>query len=98
MDPAAMTVSPAQHEALARFLAERKIRLQVLAQAGGSVRVVESDAPRRCTLSRLYVGGFIPCETARALAARLDLPVGQVGQLLEFLHIKVRQCALGCFK
>jgi hypothetical protein len=85
-------------EALTCFLKARKISLQVLSGAGGSVRVLEPEAPQRCTLSRLYVGGFIACETARALAVRLNLRVSQMGQLLDFLNIKVRHCGLGCFK
>ena len=99
MEPPALSVPPARLEALTRFLKARRISLPVRTGAGASVRVLEEpEARRRCTLTRLYVGGFIPCETARALAARLNLRVGQMGKLLDFLNIKVRQCGLGCFK
>jgi hypothetical protein len=76
----------------------------VLTGARGTVQLLEpaasspTEARPCCTLNRLYVGGSVPCETARALASRLDLRVSQVGKLLDFLHIKVRRCGLGCFK
>ena len=85
-------------DSLSRFVRTTRLPLEVVAGAPGAVHVLAADEPRRCTLSRLYVGGFIACETARALALRLGLRVGQMGKLLDHLHIKVRRCGLGCFK
>lgn len=64
----------------------------------GTVVVVTGEAGKRCTRRRLYVGGTIACETARAMAGVLGLTVRQMGELLDVLQIKVRQCGLGCFR
>jgi len=62
-----------------------------------TVRVVTADERRRCGLRRLYVGGFIACETARGTAVKLGIRTRQMGKLLDFLSIRVRSCGLGCF-
>ena len=98
MEPAALSVPEEMLEPAARFVKAGRLPLEVVAGAGATVRVTAAEAPRRCTPSRLYVGGFIACETARAMAGRLGLHVSQMGKLLGFLHIKVRQCGLGCFR
>jgi hypothetical protein len=90
-------------EATARFVKTSRLPLAVVTGAAGTAQVLAPEAaaaeePRRCTLSRLYVGGSIPCETARTLAPRLGLRLGQMGKLLDHLHIKVRHCGLGCFQ
>jgi len=85
------------HESLCRFLRSARLPLRVVTGNEGTVRVVCSERPGSCTVRRLYVGGSIACETARAVATRLGLRVGQMGRLLDFLGIKVRRCSLGCF-
>jgi primosomal replication protein N len=85
-------------EGVVRFVKARRMPLEVVAGEGGEVRVVTAEERRRCGGSRLYVGGFIACESARAMAGRLGLRISQMGQLLDFLNIKVRNCGLGCFK
>ena len=62
-----------------------------------TVRVVTADERRRCGLRRLYPGGFIACETARGMAVKLGIRTRQMGKLLDFLNIRVRNCGLGCF-
>jgi len=61
------------------------------------VQVVAADERRRCGLRKLYMGGFIACETARGTAVKLGIRARQMGKLLDFLDIKVRNCGLGCF-
>ncbi len=85
------------HDSLRGFLQSARLPLQVVAEAEGTVQVIASEPPRRCSVRRLYVGGTIACETARAMAGRLGLRVPEMGRLLDFLHIKVRNCGLGCF-
>jgi hypothetical protein len=84
-------------EALTRFVKAGRLPLEVVTGGPGAVQVLAADGPRRCASGRLYVGGFIACETARTLALRMGLRVGQMGKLLDHLHIKVRSCGLGCF-
>ena len=62
-----------------------------------TVQVMQVNERRRCGLRRLYVGGFIACETARGTAVKLGIRTRQMGKLLNFLNIKVRSCSLGCF-
>ena len=98
MERAVLSVPADMLESTARFVKARRIPLEVLAGDGGAVQVRTAEAPRRCGADRLYVGGFIACERARDLAARLGLRVNQMGTLLDFLGIKVRSCGLGCFR
>ncbi|MBW8017578.1 MAG: hypothetical protein FVQ82_15475 [Planctomycetes bacterium] len=50
-----------------------------------------------CTLSVLYSRGRISCSTARAIAKNIEIPLAAMGELLNHLNIKVKQCELGCF-
>jgi len=84
--------------ALSEFLAAEGIRLAVVPTGDDcTVQVVVGNERRRCGLRRLYTGGFIACETARSMAVKLGVRTRQMGKLLNFLNIKVRNCGLGCF-
>ena len=84
-------------EAVVNFVSGAGIALPVVADDDCTVQVVKADERRRCGLRRLYVGGFIACETARGTAVKLGIRTRQMGKLLDFLDIKVRSCSLGCF-
>ena len=98
MELTTLSVPPGMLDSTVRFVRASRLPLEVIVGSGSAVQVSVADGPRGCGLSRLYVGGFIACETARAMAAGLGLRAGQMGKLLEFLNIKVRRCGLGCFK
>jgi len=84
--------------ALSEFVAAEGIRLAVVPTDDDcTVQVVAANERRRCGLRRLYTGGFIACETARSMAVKLGIRTRQMGKLLDFLNIKVRNCGLGCF-
>lgn len=83
--------------------------LQKLFEAGGRVEVVSegdcsvqvnsvvSDEPVEATLTDLYIGGWIACPTALALAAKLNVGPRRIGALCNKLDIKIKHCSLGCF-
>ena len=98
MESATLHVPPEMLDSLSRFVKTSRLPLEVLSRPPAAVQILPAARPRRCTMTRLYAGGFIACETARTLALRLGLRVGQMGKLLDYLHIKVRSCGLGCFK
>lgn len=83
---------------IANFVNAEGIGVVLVSGDDCTVEVVEADERRRCGLRRLHPGGFIACETARGMAAKLGIRVRQIGKLLDFLNIKVRNCGLGCFK
>ena len=84
--------------ALSEFVAAEGIRVGVVPTDDNcTVQVVVANERRRCGLRKLYPGGFIACETARSMAAKLGIRTRQMGKLLDFLNIKVRNCGLGCF-
>jgi len=85
-------------EPIANFINAEGIAVDLTSGDACTVEVVNADERRRCGLHRLYPGGFIACETARAMAAKLGIRTRQMGRLLDFLNIKVRNCGLGCFK
>ena len=41
--------------------------------------------------------GKLTCEEAHALAARLDIPLKEIGALCDQLKIRISACQLGCF-
>jgi len=83
---------------LAAFIARENIALQFAISEHAEVVVHESSERRECGLVQIYCGGWIDCETARAMAEKLAIPKRDFGKLLNFLDIKVRNCALGCFQ
>jgi len=85
-------------EPVANFVTAEGIRLDIAVTDDCAVEVVAADERRRCGLRRLYTSGFIACETARSMAVKLGIRTRQMGKLLDFLNIKVRNCGLGCFK
>jgi len=95
---AEISVPAEMAEELAQFLAAETIDLKPVADDSGEVRIVPTGPDRQeSDLQTLYVGGWISCETARALAKKLTIDPGQMGSLLDHVHVKVRRCALGCF-
>ena len=91
-------VPAALREPATDFVNSQGIKLTVVAGDDCTVQVVQAEERRRCSVRRLYAGGFIACETARGVAVKLGIRTGQMGKLLDFLNIKVRNCGLGCFK
>ena len=96
MEQATLGAAADMQESLSRLVRAGGLPLGVVGGTG-SVQVGAAEEPRRCTTRRLYVGGYIPCATARTMAARLGLRMSQMGKLLELLHVRVRACELGCF-
>lgn len=74
------------------------IDTEVVTDGNHDVAVVQCDDRRESDLDTIYSGGWIACETARALAKKLGIPVRQMGKLLNYLAVKIRRCSLGCFE
>ena len=91
-------VEPSMSQKLADFLAKERIALAAVTDGHCEVRVFRCDDRKACNLETIYSGGWIGCEKARALAKRLSIPVRQMGEMLDFLDVKIRDCGLGCFK
>ncbi|MHC4122562.1 MAG: hypothetical protein ACYSSI_03235 [Planctomycetota bacterium] len=83
---------------LEEFLKAEEIKIEVLTQGDCDVRIFPCEARKESDLNTIYSHGWIGCETARALAAKLGVPVGQMGKLLNYLDVKIRKCGLGCFE
>ena len=62
------------------------------------VRVVVSEGRQQSDLQTIQAGGWIACATAWAMAARHDLSVRKLGELLNLFDVKIKECCLGCFK
>ncbi len=80
-------------------LAERFAAAGVVmaADRDSAALTIRQEAGRQSDMDVLYADGWIACETARATADRLDIALPAMGELLELLNVKVRQCGLGCF-
>ncbi len=48
-------------------------------------------------LQELYPEGKIRCSEAREVAAKLNIPLGDMGELCDLAGIKISACELGCF-
>ncbi|NIM20563.1 MAG: NTP transferase domain-containing protein [Candidatus Latescibacteria bacterium] len=82
---------------LVAFLSKEGIGLAVSAGGENEITVISSEERRECTISELYPGGWITCEVARAIAEKLNVRYRDVGKILNFYEIKIRECGLGCF-
>ena len=79
------------------FFTGRDMSIEIVTE-GGDLKVEDTGAEcRESTLSTLYSRGWITCPTARAIAENLDITLAQMGEMLDHLNVKARQCALGCF-
>ena len=85
-------------EQLQKFLEAEEIKIEVVTDGNYDVTAVKCDDRKESNLNTIYSGGWIVCETARALAKKLKISVRQMGKLLDNLEVKIRACSLGCFK
>ena len=83
---------------LKEFLNIEEIDIEFTTEGHCDVTVVQCDERKESDLNTIYSSGWIACETARALAKRLEIPVKQMGKLLDRLDVKICRCSLGCFK
>lgn len=90
-------VDSAMADELAGFVADEGIGLGVVTEQGGDVTVAMCHDRRQSDLETIYSGGWVACEAGRALAGKLQITVGQMGRLLNYLDVKIRKCELGCF-
>ena len=80
-----------------KFIEDSGIALEI-AQTGCDLTVKDSGTERlQSDLETLYSGGWISCPNAFALAGKLGVPVAQIGEMLNCLKVKVKNCQLGCF-
>jgi len=93
----ALRVPEAMLESVSAFCRAADIPLDVVSTGHCSLDVVEAAQRCPCSLSCLYIGGWISCGRAHVIAARLDIQTRQMGRLLSFLNINIRHCQLGCF-
>ena len=84
-------------ENLRAFTAAENLDLEIESGSGGEVEVRETTGKRQCEEKVLFVGGWIDCPLAMSMAGRLDIPLGKMGDFLNQLKIKVKDCQLGCF-
>ena len=75
-----------------------KIDLEVVTNIQCEINVTTCDERKESNLDIIYSGGWITCEMARSLAKKINIPLAQMGKLLNHLNVKIRSCSLGCFK
>lgn len=91
-------VEPSLADGAREFIEAGAIRLEITGdQQDCLLQILSCDERRESTSTVIYSGGWISCELARSLAGHLDIALGEMGDLLDHLHVKVRDCGLGCF-
>jgi hypothetical protein len=82
---------------LVDFLNAENIGLQVTIESPADLLVHEVAERKESDGEHLFCGGWIECGVARSMADRLGVQTSDVGKLLDFLNVKIRNCELGCF-
>lgn len=94
---ASICVPETMTESFRNFITSEGISVDVASEGDQTVRIVRAEGKVESDLTTLQSGGWIRCEVARAMAERLGISYQEVGRILDFLSVKVRQCELGCF-
>jgi len=84
-------------EQLREFLDKEAIQLELVTDGSADVKVLECEERKKSDMKTIYSGGWIPCETARAMAGKLGITIRHMGKLLTHIDTKIRECGLGCF-
>ena len=82
---------------LQAMLESEGIALELTADSADAAATIQTGDRQQCELETIYVGGWIECPAAWALAQKLAISVQNMGALLAHLNVKVRNCGLGCF-
>ena len=90
-------VTSALAQTVADWVQAETLSVEVVSDGSGTVQIVRPEGRQQSDPSTLQAGGWITCGDARALAAKLEVPVPAVGKLLDVLDIRLRNCELGCF-
>ena len=92
-----ISVSGESGEKLAAYAREKGIAVSILPADTHSADALSSEGRLESGAEILHPGGSISCGDARLLAGNLGITGRELGQLLDFLKIKIRDCELGCF-
>ena len=93
-----MAVPEDMIEGVAKFLSDEGIPLEAVPAGSQAALAVRRGERQQSDLHALAAGGWVACPAALVLAPRLGITTRQLGRLLDFLHVKVKACSLGCFK
>lgn len=82
-----------------RFVEQAGLEVEFTGGEDADLAIVPArDREDECTETTLYAGGRIACPVACSAAERLAIPLLSFGAMMDELEIKVRRCALGCFR
>ena len=81
-----------------QFINDENIDIEIVSGQPCDLKVIQSKKRIESDLDTLYAGGWIACERARSLAKKINISLGQMGNLLDQLDVKIRKCSLGCFE
>ncbi len=82
---------------LAGFLRREQIPLEAVDADLAAVTVAAPGGRLESGYETIFAGGWVKCETARYLAEKLGISRREMGKVLNFLDVKIRDCELGCF-
>ena len=83
---------------LREFISNENIDLDIVTDTQCEIKIIKCDESKGSNLDTIYSGGWITCEMARSFAKKINIPLIQVGKLLDHLNVKIKSCSLGCFK
>ncbi len=94
---AKLDVPVSMEKQLRDFFDKEAIELELVTDGSADVKVLECEERTKSDTTTIYAGGWIPCETARAIAGNLGITIRHMGKLLTHIDTKIRDCGLGCF-
>ena len=83
---------------LQEFLRNEDIDLHIVSNSQCEIKIISREEHKESNLNTIYLDGWITCEMARSFAKKINIPLIQMGKLLNHLNVKIKSCSLGCFK
>jgi len=93
-----ISIDISELEPFEKFLKTEGIQIDLITSGISAVEVLKCEGRKESGLDTIYATGWVACETARALAQKLDISIMQMGKIMNYLNVKIRHCSLGCFQ
>lgn len=93
-----ISVDIALADSFSQFLNDKGIKLAIVTDGPGEFAVISCDDRRQSDVQTIYADGWIACATAHAVAKKMGISLKHMGEILDHLNVKIRQCSLGCFQ
>jgi len=85
-------------DSVAALLAAASVDHVIVSPGEGELNVLDAAKGETSDSDNLMAGGRIDCRVAWAMSKKHGIPLSVLGELINLLDIRIRNCALGCFR